>query len=86
VLANARAYTDAHELSVRLGEAMKYRSVIEQAKGILMGAQRCIAEDAFALLVQASQRENTKLRDIAQRIVDNASRLHDPPVPAGDDV
>ncbi len=72
VLANARAYWDAHELSSGLGEAMKRRAVIEQAKGMLMAAQGCDEDAAFELLVQASQRENLKLRDVAQRIVDNA--------------
>jgi GAF domain-containing protein len=73
VLANALAYWDAHDLSERLGDAMASRAVIEQAKGILMGAQRCGEDEAFALLVAASQRENVKLRDIAHRIVVNAT-------------
>jgi GAF domain-containing protein len=73
VLANAQAYWDAHQLSARLGEAMKSRATIEQAKGVLMGAQRCSADEAFELLTRASQRENVKLRDIARRIVDNAA-------------
>jgi GAF domain-containing protein len=73
VLANAQAYWDAHQLSARLGEAMKSRATIEQAKGILMGAQRCGPDEAFALLTRASQRENVKLREIAQRIVENAA-------------
>jgi GAF domain-containing protein len=71
VLANAQAFWDAQELSANLGEAMISRAVIEQAKGILMGAQGITADDAFALLVKASQRENTKLRDVAARIVAN---------------
>jgi GAF domain-containing protein len=73
VLANAQAYWDAHQLGARLGEAMKSRATIEQAKGILMGAQRCGEAEAFALLTRASQRENVKLREIARRIVANAS-------------
>jgi GAF domain-containing protein len=73
VLANAQAYWDARELSQGLGEAMKHRAVIEQAKGILMGAEGCSEDDAFQLLVQASQRENVKLRDVARRLVDNAA-------------
>jgi GAF domain-containing protein len=72
VLANARAYWDAHSLSERLGEAMRNRAVIEQAKGMLMAAQGCDEDQAFALLVQASQRENVKVREIARRIVANA--------------
>ena len=79
VLANAQAYWDAYSLSERLGEAMKSRAVIEQAKGILMGAQGCDEEKAFALLVQASQRENLKLRDVARRIVANATERQRPP-------
>jgi GAF domain-containing protein len=72
VLANTQAYCDAHQLTLRLSEAMSSRSVIEQAKGMLMAAQGCGEDAAFELLVQASQRENLKLRDIAQRIVDEA--------------
>lgn len=73
VLANAQAYWDAATLSERLGEAMKSRAVIEQAKGMLMAAQGCDEDEAFAVLVHASQRENVKLRDIARRIVADAA-------------
>ena len=69
VLANAQAYWDAHQLSQDLAEAMRSRATIEQAKGILMGAQRCSADEAFQVLVRASQRENRKLRDVAAEIV-----------------
>jgi GAF domain-containing protein len=72
VLANAQAYWDARLLSARLGEAIASRSVIEQAKGMLMAAQGCHEDVAFELLVKASQRENEKLRTIAQRLVDDA--------------
>ena len=58
---------------------MKSRAVIEQAKGMLMAAQGCDEEHAFALLVQASQRENRKLRDIARQIVANATQRPRPP-------
>ena len=74
VLANAQAYWDAHQLSQGLAEAMKSRATIEQAKGVLMGAQRCSADEAFQILVRASQRENRKLRDIAQQIVTTAAQ------------
>jgi AmiR/NasT family two-component response regulator len=58
---------------------MKHRAVIEQAKGILIGAQGIDEDEAFGLLVRASQRENTKLRDIARRIVDDAIARHRTP-------
>ena len=69
VLANSQAYWDAHQLGLDLAQAMKSRATIEQAKGILMGAQRCTADEAFQVLVRASQRENRKLREIADDIV-----------------
>jgi GAF domain-containing protein len=72
VLANAQAYWDARELSSGLSEAMKHRAVIEQAKGVLMAAEGIDEDAAFQLLVSASQRENVKLRDIAQRIMDRS--------------
>lgn len=48
---------------------MKARAVIEQAKGMLMAAHHCSADQAFALLVRASQDQNRKLRDIAAEVV-----------------
>jgi GAF domain-containing protein len=73
VLANSQAYWDAHQLGQDMAQAMKSRATIEQAKGILMGAQRCTPDEAFQILVRASQRENRKLREIAEEIVDKTS-------------
>jgi GAF domain-containing protein len=70
VLANARAYWEAFNLSQNLSEAMKSRAVIEQAKGALMSQSGVSSDEAFQLLVRASQRENRKVRDIAEQIVD----------------
>ena len=71
VLVNASAYWQAAQLSEQLSQAMQSRAVIEQAKGILMARSPDLnADEAFELLRKASQRENLKLRDIAQRIVD----------------
>jgi len=81
VLANAQAYWDAHQLSQNLATAMQSRAVIEQAKGILMGMQRCTADEAFQILVRASQRENRKLRDIAEELVTRSSQEARPPAP-----
>ncbi len=70
VLANARAYWTAFDLSTGLRTALASRALIDQAKGKLMALRNCTADEAFHVLVKASQRENTRLRDIAQRIVD----------------
>ena len=47
--------------------------VIEQAKGIIMGQQRCGPEEAFALLRQASQRTNIKVHVLAAQIVERTA-------------
>lgn len=69
-IANAQVYRASRSVAEQLQEAMDSRAVIEQAKGVLMAEQGCTPEEAFALLRTASQRENVKLRDIAQRIVE----------------
>ena len=87
VLANSQAYWDAHHLSQNLATAMTSRTTVEQAKGILMGSRGCNAEEALQLLVRASQRENRKLREIAQEMVADAGRevaLHTPVAPPSD--
>lgn len=74
VLSNVAAYWTAFDLGEQLNEAMKTRAVIEQAKGMLMArSPQLSADEAFAMLRAASQRENVKLNTIAQRIVDRRS-------------
>jgi len=73
VLANAQAYWDSRTLSENLEIAMASRSVIEQAKGVIIGTNGVTADEAFQILVDRSQRENVKLRDIAQQIVQAAA-------------
>ena len=57
-----------------LREAMNSRATIEQAKGIVMARERCNADEAFEILVKASQREHVKLRDLAQQLVMSADQ------------
>lgn len=70
VLANVKGYVEAQELSDQLKEALRSRDIIGQAKGILMAEEGIDDEAAFAMLRQASQTQNIKLRDIAQAIVE----------------
>lgn len=74
LLANAQAYWDARDLSENLTRAMESRSAIEQAKGILMATLRIGPDEAFRRLVEQSQYQNVKLRDIAVEIVANVQR------------
>jgi hypothetical protein len=45
------------------------RALIEQAKGMLMAADRITADQAYEVLKGRSQRDNRKLRDVAARHV-----------------
>jgi GAF domain-containing protein len=73
-LRNARSYLRARRRTAELEEALTARAVIDQAKGIVMAVHRISAEEAFALLVDRSQRENRKLRDLAEHFVDETTR------------
>jgi hypothetical protein len=76
-LAAAIMSVDAHRSTAKLAqdmaEAMRSRAVIEQAKGMLMADMHIDADAAFEQLVQLSQHANVKLRDVAQRIVEQRS-------------
>lgn len=70
-VANAQVYEASRRLTEQMQEAMRSRAVIEQAKGILMAERECDEDAAFDLLRSASQRQNVKLREVAQRLVDS---------------
>src|SRR4051812_32241845 len=69
------AYRSTATLARNMAEAMRTRAVIEQAKGILMADKQVSADDAFDLLRRASQRSNTKLHDVARRLVEERSGI-----------
>ncbi|HEV2754377.1 MAG TPA: GAF and ANTAR domain-containing protein [Actinomycetota bacterium] len=73
-LRNARTYLAARRLSEQLNDALQSRDVIGQAKGILMEREGVSADRAFEMLTTISQNANVKLRDVAQRIVDETLR------------
>ena len=70
-VANARVYSDAVRLTDQLRDAIASRSVIEQAKGVLMARQGVDAQTAFDHLRRDSQHRNVKLRLVAQEVVDS---------------
>jgi GAF domain-containing protein len=72
VLANAQVYWDARQLNENLQEAMTSRATIDYAVGIVMAGGGRSPDEAFQVLVRASQRENRKLREIAEDIVNGA--------------
>lgn len=71
-LANMHLYEAQGRVAEQLQTAMASRAVIEQANGILMGTRGCSASEAFDILVRLSQETNSKLRVVAQALVDQA--------------
>ncbi|MFD8932409.1 ANTAR domain-containing protein [Streptomyces mirabilis] len=53
----------------QLKRAMQTRPVIDLARGVLMASFGLNAEDAWSVLVKASQHTNTKLHHLAQELV-----------------
>jgi hypothetical protein len=72
-LQSVEAFKATAKLASDMAEAMRSRAVIEQAKGILMADHRVTDEEAFKRLVALSQRSNTKVRDVARRLVESRS-------------
>jgi GAF domain-containing protein len=72
-LENSKVYGASKRLIDQLNEAIKTREVIGEAKGILMAREGISEDEAFEMLVRVSQNTNTKLREIAQRIVNEAT-------------
>jgi AmiR/NasT family two-component response regulator len=52
-----------------LRTALRTRPEMDQAKGILMVRHGCSPDEAFDMLSRASQRENRKVRELAESIV-----------------
>lgn len=74
LVANADAYWSALDQATHMNRAMATRARIEQAKGILMALHSCTAEQAFDMLRRTSQRDNRKLHDIADEVVDGVTQ------------
>jgi ANTAR domain len=68
-VSNTLQYDQVHRTAVQLQEAVEARAVVDQAKGILMHALGCDADEAFAELRRISQTRHVKLTALAQRIV-----------------
>lgn len=73
------ALTQRHAIS-GLEEALRSRKTIGMAVGLLMERLGIDEERAFAYLVRESSSTNTKLRDVALRIVDSANAPDAAPV------
>jgi transcriptional regulator with GAF, ATPase, and Fis domain len=68
----AAVVVDASRQQSQLRAAIESRQVIGEAIGILRHQSNLSSDEAFEVLVHASQRMNVKLRDVARRIVQHA--------------
>lgn len=66
-------FDDVRSEAGQLKEAIDSHAVVDQARGIVMHATGCSAEEAFAQLRAASQRSQVRLIDVARRVLDQHS-------------
>lgn len=69
VFANTLAYGEAQRTATQLKDSVAARAVTDQAKGILMHALGCDAEEALSYLRKESQRRHVKVTEVAARII-----------------
>jgi hypothetical protein len=84
-VANASRYDRSRRAASQLQEAVSARAAVDQAKGLLMNARGCHADEAFARLRQLSQTHHVKVTEIARRLIEQHSRITGLPRPAPDD-
>jgi len=69
VLTNTFAYDAAQRTATQLQDSVAARAITDQAKGILMHALGCSADQALAHLRRESQRRHLKVTEVAARII-----------------
>jgi hypothetical protein len=70
-MGNAAEYGDTRRAALQWRAAAESRALVDQAKGVLMHALGCSAEDALGRMRQISQEQNLRVTDVAQRIIDS---------------
>ena len=69
-ISNAGRWQHSRETVTQLEKALLSRSDIDMAKGALISLHGCEPGEAFARLVNESQRRNIKVRDVAVEMLD----------------
>jgi hypothetical protein len=70
-------YRESRRTAAQLQDAAQGRALVDQAKGILMHALGCTADEALAKIRDVSQRGNLRATEVAARVIDSqaGSRL-----------
>ncbi|MGH3251698.1 MAG: ANTAR domain-containing protein [Trebonia sp.] len=69
VFANSLAYGQAQRTATQLKDSVAARAVTDQAKGVLMHALGCDADEALRYLRQESQRRHLKVTEVASGVI-----------------
>lgn len=70
VFANSLAYGEAQRTASQLKDSVAARAVTDQAKGILMHALGCNADEALKYLRRESQRRHIKVTEVAAGVIE----------------
>ena len=81
LLASVIRYDEAVGRILHLNVALRSRTSIDQAIGVLMAQNRCSGEKAFRILTRASQNRNKKLRDLSVEILTSVAGSSPAPPP-----
>ncbi|MFD0304093.1 ANTAR domain-containing protein [Streptomyces sp. NPDC127119] len=65
--------------SEQLKKALERRPIVDMARGVLMAAWSCTAEEGWQILVHVSQHSNTKVHDVAKALI---ATTQNEPLPA----
>lgn len=68
-IALAQRIADTEEFAADLEAALRSRTVIDQAIGVVVGQQRRTPEKVFDILRTASQRRNIRLRELCAELI-----------------
>lgn len=71
-VANASSYENAAAAAGRMRDAARTRSLIDQAKGILVARHRIGGEDALTVLILAARQSDRRLAQVAAALVNAA--------------
>jgi hypothetical protein len=67
-------YDESQRVAAQLRDAADARAVVDQAKGILMHALGCTANEALERMREVSQRSNLRATEVARRVIDAHAR------------
>jgi hypothetical protein len=68
-LANTLAYGEAQRAATQLRDSVAARAVTDQAKGVLMHALGCSADEALLIMRRESQQRHVKVTEVAARVI-----------------